>query len=293
MDKHLLFALENRVGLTVIDGEDELFKMARLGAGGKMSVLIRLATDDKESVISFSKKFGASTADAPKLLGIAKSLGIDVIGVSFHVGTGCGDPQAYVTALRDARIVFDAAKVLEMPAMKIVDIGGGFPGSESFSLDNKLPTFREIVSAIQAGIQLHFNDVDADFIAEPGRYMVAASTFLATKVYGRKGGQSQHQALFVDDGVFGSFMNVIWEDTLFKPKLFEETSESTPLLPTQIFGPTCDGLDQICKENNTFIPRVEVGDWLFWDEMGAYTHCGSFTFNGYTNIPAKNYVNTA
>jgi ornithine decarboxylase len=188
MDKHLEFALNSRVGLTVIDGEDELFKMARLGAGGKMSVLIRLATDDKDSVCRFSKKFGAQPSDAPKLLEIAKSLGIDVRGVSFHVGSGCGDAQAYVTALRDARAVFDAAKVLEMPAMKIVDLGGGFPGSDDFSLSRNLPTFREIAGAIETGIRQHFNDVDADFIAEPGRYMVAASGFLATKVYGRKGG---------------------------------------------------------------------------------------------------------
>lgn len=78
-----------------------------------------------------------------------------------------------------------------MPAMKIVDLGGGFPGSDDFSLSRNLPTFREIANAIETGIDKHFNDVDADFIAEPGRYMVAASGFLATKVYGRKGGQSQ------------------------------------------------------------------------------------------------------
>lgn len=153
MDKHLEFALTSHVGLTVIDGEDELFKLARLGASGKMSVLIRLATDDKDSVCRFSKKFGAQPSDAPKLLEIAKSLGIDVRGVSFHVGSGCGDAQAYVTALRDARAVFDAAKALEMPDMKIVDLGGGFPGSDDFSLNRNLPTFREIASTIETGIR--------------------------------------------------------------------------------------------------------------------------------------------
>lgn len=32
-------------------------------------------------------------------LEIAHSLGLDVIGVSFHVGSGCGDVAAYTTAL--------------------------------------------------------------------------------------------------------------------------------------------------------------------------------------------------
>lgn len=110
MDSHIKYADNHRVGVTVVDGEDELFKMAKLGS--KMSVLIRLATDDKDSVCQFSKKFGCQPENAPKLLALAKELGIEVKGVSFHVGSGCGDANAYITALRDSRAVFDAAKSL-------------------------------------------------------------------------------------------------------------------------------------------------------------------------------------
>lgn len=291
MDSHILFADESRVGLTVIDGEDELRKMARLDS--KMAVLIRIATDDKDSVCRFSKKFGCKPSDAPKLLEVAKSLGIEVRGVSFHVGSGCGDPQAYVTAINDARVIFDAAKVLEMPALKIVDLGGGFPGSDEFAQSRGLPTFAELAEAIRFGIEKHFSDIDAEIIAEPGRYMVASSGFHATKCYGRKGGNStERQAIYVDDGVYGSFNHVVYDHAVPKPMLFRETDGSEPLIATQVFGPTCDGLDQICQDEDTAIPRVEVGDWLYWDEMGAYTHTASFVFNGYTNIPTKTYVNT-
>ena len=41
------------------------------------------------------------------LLERAKELGIDVIGVSFHVGSGCTDPETFVQAISDARCVFD------------------------------------------------------------------------------------------------------------------------------------------------------------------------------------------
>jgi ornithine decarboxylase len=92
MDKHLEFAMRHKVNLTVVDGEDELYKMASLGVHSNMSVLIRITTDDKDSVCRFSKKFGCPVANAPNLLKIAKSLGINVKGVSFHVGSGCGDP---------------------------------------------------------------------------------------------------------------------------------------------------------------------------------------------------------
>lgn len=290
MDNHIRFADNNGVCLTVVDGEDELHKMARLGS--KMSVLIRLATDDKDSVCRFSKKFGCIPENAPKLLALAKKLGVDVKGISFHVGSGCGDAQAYVTALRDARTVFDAAIAMGMPSLKIVDIGGGFPGSDEFAHARNLPTFVELANTIKDGMQMFFANTDVKFIAEPGRFMVSACGYLATLVYGRKGGNSDQQALYIDDGVYGSFNHVIYDHAVPRPALFKEITSNSPKLPTQIFGPTCDGLDQICEENDTAIPHVEVGDWLFWDDMGAYTHCASFVFNGYDNIPTKTYVHT-
>ena len=181
-----------------------------------------------------------------------------------------------------------------MPDLKIVDIGGGFPGSDEYSEKHGLPTFAELAAAIKDGMKKHFSDIDAEFIAEPGRFFVSASGYLATKCYGRKGGDSTAgQALYIDDGVYGSFNHVIYDHAVPKPQLFSKSSEQAPQIPTQIFGPTCDGLDQICHESDTTLPRVDVGDWLFWDDMGAYTHCASFVFNGYTNIPTKTYLRTA
>ena len=98
----------------------------------------------------------------------------------------------------------------------------------------------------------------------------------------------------MDDGVYGSFSIVLTDHYKFVPQLFKETQDSEPKLATHIFGPTCCGYDQICKDAETAIPRVEVGDWLYWDEMGAYcdTTIASFRFNGYTYTPAKFYVNS-
>ena len=93
MDSHLEFAISKKVDLTVIDCEEELYKIARAGHGSKkMSVLIRLTTDDSTAVHPMSKKFGCPVEKVPYLLEIAKALAIDVKGVSFHVGSGCGNP---------------------------------------------------------------------------------------------------------------------------------------------------------------------------------------------------------
>jgi hypothetical protein len=47
---------------------------------------------------------------------------------------------------------------------------------------------------------------------------------------------------------------------------------------TSVWGPTCDGLDQILK--NARLPELEVGERLLFRDMGAYTMAAGSTFNG-------------
>lgn len=304
---HMLeFAVQCGVRMTVFDGEDELHKIASIAGHEKFQLLLRLTTDDKASICRFSKKFGCPVAEAPHLLDVAQQLGLNVAGVSFHVGSGCGDPEAYVTALSHARIVFDEAAKRGMAPMHIVDIGGGFPGDASGYGGEGMPTFADLAVAIRKGIESFlggFKTIPEDmrFIAEPGRYFVSASTTIVTKVYSRKGGQNAYQALYVDDGVYGSFNNVVYDHATPIPLKLSTVLENEKLrkqggsvldvstIPTAVFGPTCDGLDQMCNLDFTRLPRCEVGDWLIWENQGAYTHTASFVFNGYTHIPKKTY----
>lgn len=245
----------------------------------------------------FSKKFGCPVAEAPKLLDLAKKLGLRVSGVSFHVGSGCGDADAYTTALKDAKTCFLYAKSIGMQPMTVVDIGGGFPGDTGGYGGSGMPTFQDLAHAIRTGISA-FNAQFAypiRYIAEPGRYFVSASTAIVTKVYSRKGGNADYQALYCDDGVYGSFNNVVYDHALPVPRrlssyIREITQPGTVIeeeIPSAVFGPTCDGLDQMCSLESTKLPRCEVGDWLIWENQGAYTHTASFVFNGYTHVPNK------
>ena len=310
---HMLkFALANDVKMTVFDGEDELYKIASVGGHG-FDLLLRLTTDDRASICRFSKKFGCPVDEAPRLLQIAQSLGLNVAGVSFHVGSGCGDAAAYTTALEHAKRVFDAADSLGMKPMTIIDLGGGFPGDAGGYGGPGMPTFQALAAAIRTGIQ-KFDAANGKrtirYIAEPGRYFVSASTCVATKIYSRKGGMNEYQALYVDDGVYGTFNSVVYDHAFPVPQRLssvlkqearskssllslisvEEEEEEELRIPTAVFGPTCDGLDQMCTLDNCTLPRCLVDEWLVWENMGAYTHTASFVFNGYTHVPNKIYV---
>lgn len=50
-------------------------------------------------------KYGANPEEAAGLLATAARLGLDVVGVSFHVGSACGNLAAYSAAIGKAREV--------------------------------------------------------------------------------------------------------------------------------------------------------------------------------------------
>jgi ornithine decarboxylase len=124
------------VSLTTFDNSSELEKIARIcPQRGQMRLVLRIATDDAGAQCRLSSKFGARREQWRPLLELSKRLDLEVVGVSFHVGSGCRDAGKYGLALRDARDVFDLAEREFGFRMTLLDIGGGFPG-ESHSLWN-------------------------------------------------------------------------------------------------------------------------------------------------------------
>ena len=55
---------------------------------------------------------------------------------------------------------------------------------------------------------------------------------------------------------------------------------SEPLRTSSVWGPTCDSMDLVCP--STQLPdSLAVGDWLAFENMGAYTVCAASQFNGF------------
>lgn len=80
-------------------------------------------------------KFGCDpTYEAPKLLHVCQLLGLDVVGVSFHVGSGCQDPPVFHRAIGHAKLLFDLATSLGFKPY-LLDLGGGYPGNKGTSID--------------------------------------------------------------------------------------------------------------------------------------------------------------
>lgn len=190
--EHVRYARDHGVHLMTFDNADELAKVKAINPHAKM--VLRILTDDSKSVCRFGTKFGAHLPATLPLLQTARHLAMDVVGVSFHVGSGCQDPMAFDDAVRRAKKVFEEGARLGY-RFTLLDVGGGFPGSEKrHSSDDPdihgkaegSVTFEAIAAVLGKAIQAHFPDPAVRVIAEPGRYYVAPAFTLATTITSRR-----------------------------------------------------------------------------------------------------------
>jgi len=270
---HIRYAAEKNVKQMTFDNADELYKVKAFFPGAEL--VLRILTDDSTSLCRLSTKFGASITKTKELLELAMDLNLNVVGVSFHAGSGASDPQSFVQAVHDARHVFDQAAAVGFD-MKLLDIGGGF-GDDTFEI---------FANALSEALENHFPP-NIRVIGEPGRYYVANAFTLATNVIARRDVQDRHNddqsyMLYLNDGVYGNFSNIIFDHQHPVAQILTSGGGSIRPVEYSIWGPTCDGIDLI-TERCQLPGLLDVGDWLFFENMGAYTKCSATRFNGFTD----------
>ncbi|KAJ9089427.1 Ornithine decarboxylase [Entomophthora muscae] len=313
---HIRFAAAHGVLKMTFDNVDELHKIKKFCP--QAQVVLRILTDDSKSVCQFGIKFGASLIAAQELVATAHQLGLDLIGVSFHVGSGCFDGESYCDAIHRARVVFDAAAELGYK-LHLLDIGGGFPGANT--KDGSI-SLESIADAVHRAMVLYFPEGGIELISEPGRYFVASALTLSCNVTSLRSeprdnvkisasniadtidcdivSKDDHPTFkyYINDGVYGSFNCIMFDHAVIVPKVlkYRDTlvheagvSVSEPLYESSVWGPTCDSLDVITK--SCFLPALAVGDWLYFSDLGAYTICAASEFNGF-NKSRVIYTNT-
>eukprot|EP00741_Cyanophora_paradoxa_P014966 tig00020830_g14439.t1 len=174
------FAQSANVKTMTFDNAAELHKLARMMPDAEL--VLRMYTEDSHSLIPLGSKFGAPFDQCESLLRLAKELELKVIGVSFHVGSGCFSVDAFVDAVRQARRLFDKAVEVGLPPFTLLDLGGGFPGSDS---GQDGISFSEICAALNPLLDELF-PAPVEVIAEPGRYYVCSAYTLAASVFGKR-----------------------------------------------------------------------------------------------------------
>lgn len=270
------FSRSNDVDLLVVDSSYELYKIKLYHPEAK--ILVRIQTDDSKSKCKFNSKFGVELEAVSEIIELGKILNLNITGVSFHVGSGCEDHRVYYTALQDCRQVFEIAKSVDIE-MTIVDIGGGFPGTEKA----KVP-FERMAEEINRGIDELFYDLpNVKFIAEPGRYFVASSHTIVCSIINKKEKTNKETGekvytYYISDGVYKSFSNTIYDYAQPEFIPFNERNEKT--YESILYGESCDSLDIISR--GCQLPSLAIGESIVVNNMGAYTTASSTEFNGFS-----------
>jgi ornithine decarboxylase len=273
------------ISRTVADSVEEVEKLAEAGWSGE--VLVRLLVADQGSKQPFSKKFGAPHAWLPKMYDAAKSLNINMVGFSFHVGSECEIPKQYRNAIIDCKIAQEQASKYGFD-LKVMDIGGGF-------LPNRT-SFEDVANEIRLAKVNHLPDAKIEWIAEPGRFLAGPTHTLYTTVIGKKPVWPEPEIISdpewrvtIDESVYGCFSNIPFDHQ--KPVLerLRKAIHGERRTQTIIFGRTCDSGDCI---GTMPMLDVKVGDVLVVRNMGAYTTVTASEFNGFPK-PGKIYETNA
>ncbi|KAH9812422.1 pyridoxal-dependent decarboxylase [Melampsora americana] len=213
------------VDMMTFDNLDELHKVAKHHPSAKM--VIRILIDDRGSLCRFGEKFGAPLENVHLLLGTARQLGVNVIGVAFHVGSGCINPDLYKDAVKHAKWVFELASQHGY-RFSLLDVGGGF-GDDNLEF---------LAEGLLAGLDEYFPvGCGVTVIAEPGRYFVTEAFELATNIIARRqvasskvdpcepvigpmDSEEQDVTLYyINDGVYGAFNCIMFDHQVVHPKI--------------------------------------------------------------------------
>ncbi len=258
--------------LVTYDNDEEIRKIKKHAP--QAGLALRLKVPNTGAMVELSSKFGAAPGEAVDLILAADKVGLTVEGLSFHVGSQTTNFGNYVAAINLAANIFKEARDRGYTKMNLLDIGGGFPAP----YDDTVKPFRELAGIINREINRLFPK-NIQILAEPGRFLCATAATAISKIIG-KAVRDGKLCYYINDGVYHTFSGVIFDHCHYHMKSFKRG-------PTQIcsvFGPTCDALDVVSMAEE--LPGdLQLGDLLYSEQIGAYSHASSTWFNGFP--PAK------
>lgn len=276
-DEEIKAALRARVYSFNVESEQEMLRIdkmaARLRVTPRIALRVNPDVDPKtHKYITTGKrenKFGVDLHAARAILRRGRRLkNVRLAGLHAHIGSQIVQPRPYLQALDRLATLFD-----EFPDGKpeFVDLGGGFgisyQGGEGMDVE---ALASRIVPKIQKwGVRL---------LLEPGRFLVASSGALVTKVVVTKKSGSRLFAI-CDAGM----------SELIRPSLYEAYHRILPVRPRRgkalvdVVGPICESGDFFALDRS--LPPVQAGDLLAVLDAGAYGFAMASHYNARPNVP--------
>lgn len=262
------FAIRTRVNL-VIGSLDALKYVAHKYSG--IAIALRINTGvgagHSKKVVTNGEhsKFGFHLSELQDVRFLCGAASLTILGLHTHMGSGEMDVSGYT---ENARILTEISA--QFPSLKFLNFGGGFgfdyKGDKEYNINEVHACLNQIRSEFNIPDKLHF-------IIEPGRYIVANSGVLVSKVSSVKYHPTRN-FIGLDTG-YNHFARCFyygaWHDIL------NLTGSEDTLETYDIVGNLCQSGDVFAKDR--VMPKCRAGDLLCIMDVGAYGFSMSSGFN--------------
>ena len=276
----IAFAWDAGVTLFAADCEEELEKIAEHAPGA--DIYIRLLVGATGADWPLSRKFGCTPDMAITLLHRAAALGLNPVGLSFHVGSQTRRSEMWEGTLRAVAEVWDRARA-EGIALHLLNLGGGFPAFYGEAIDAP-----EVYgAAIMAMVERFFAGATR-VMAEPGRGLVAEAGMIVAEVVtvSKKAADDLHRWVYLDIGRFSGLAETEGEAIRYQLVTARDGEETGPCV---LAGPSCDSADVLYEKRPVALPLgLRSGDRVLIRNCGAYTSSySSVGFNGFPPLAVE------
>lgn len=282
-DDELRGALRAGVGRIVIDGADEVERLARLVRGRRdaqpvwlrVSPDITAATHPHLRTGALDSKFGAPLATGDALAqarAIASTPGLRLVGVHAHLGTELHEADRY-RELAGALVGFAReAQAATRARIREIAVGGGL-GIRLRPDDRVLP-LAEYAAAVSAPIR-EAADLRATIYLEPGRSLVGRSAVALYRVVGTKRVPGVRTFVAVDGGMGDNIRPALYGSAY--TAVIADRAAAAPQEEVAIAGRYCESGDLLIR--SVALPTARVGELIAVPGAGAYALAMASNYN--------------
>lgn len=279
-EEEIRLAIKSGIGQINVESLPELKRIGQVAQSQKKKARIALrlnpdvtaqthqyvATGGKEN------KFGLDILQIPDAVEILRTFPeyLQFFGVAVHIGSQLMDVEPIARAVGRMREVFMSLRANGWPVQSL-DIGGGlgidYGGSNTVTDQSRLIAYAR-------RIEETLDNLDADIICEPGRFLVARAGALLTRVEYVK--RTPHQTfIIVNSGI----------NHLLRPALYQAVHRIVPVVDDvqrskvrcDIVGPICESSDVLGAGREIGLPME--GEWLAVLDTGAYGYSMASRYN--------------
>lgn len=277
-EHELTWAIANDIYQINIESLSELERILRIAKTLRKNVSLGLRVNpeiDAETHPSIAtalkdSKFGLDLESAhTAVLQISQSPFAQLKAISFHLGSQILNTNVYQKAIAAVKPFYLQAQTL-CPELNRFDLGGGL-GIDYTDADSEVDLARW--QAAQAIFTKELQDTGAFIILEMGRFLVARSSVLISRVEVIK--QTLHKNFLVLDAGMS---------LLIRPALYDAhheilvlTKHTTEKAIYDVVGPICESTDVMSRGKE--LPLMHEGDFVALCDVGAYGSSMSSRYN--------------